>query len=200
MSIHRHSEAAFETVIEAHLLQNGYVSVARDGFDRDRAIFPDTVLAFIRETQPVEWAKLEALHGEQTGEQILTDLCKWMDANGSLATLRHGFKCYGRTLHAAFFKAAHELNPELEARYAANRLGLTRQLRFSPQSEKSLDVTLKPERHPHRDSGTQKPAHRADSRECDPPVPARPRPPASRSSSSSAARSSISPSILNACV
>ena len=65
-----------------------------------------------------------------------------MDANGSLATLRHGFKCYGRTLHAAFFKAAHELNPEFEARYAANRLGLTRQLRFSPQSEKSLDVTL----------------------------------------------------------
>ena len=65
-----------------------------------------------------------------------------MDANGSLATLRHGFKCYGRTLHAAFFKAAHELNPELDARYAANRLGLTRQLRFSPQSEKSLNITL----------------------------------------------------------
>ena len=136
------SEAAFESVIEAHLLQNGYVPIARDGFDRDRAIFPATVLAFIRETQPVEWAKLEALHGDQTGEQILTDLCKWMDANGSLATLRHGFKCYGRTFHAAFFKAAHELNPELDARYAANRLGLTRQLRFSPQSEKSLDITL----------------------------------------------------------
>ena len=38
-----------------------------------------------------------------------------MDANGSLATLRHGFKCYGRTLRVAFFKAAHEMNPELEA-------------------------------------------------------------------------------------
>ena len=142
MSDSRHSEAAFESVIEAHLLQNGYIPIAREGFDRDRAIFPATVLAFIRETQPVEWAKLEALHGDQTGEQILTDLCKWMDANGSLATLRHGFKCYGRTLHAAFFKAAHELNPELDARYAANRTGLTRQLRFSPQSEKSLDITL----------------------------------------------------------
>ena len=138
----RHSEAAFETVIEAHLLANGYVPVDRDGFDRERAIFPETVLAFIRETQPKEWAKLEALHGEKTGEQVLGDLCKWMDANGALATLRHGFKCYGRTLHAAFFKAAHELNPELEARYAANRLGLTRQLHFSPRSEKSLDVTL----------------------------------------------------------
>ncbi len=136
------SEAAFETVIEAHLLRNGYVPVPGEGFDRDHAIFPDTVLAFIRETQPVQWAKLEALHGVQTGEQILTDLCKWMDANGSLATLRHGFKCYGRTLHVAFFKAAHELNPELEARYVANQLGLTRQLRFSSRSEKSLDLTV----------------------------------------------------------
>jgi type I restriction enzyme R subunit len=138
----RHSESAFETVIEQHLLANGYVSVSREGFDRERAIFPETVLGFIRETQPAEWAKLEALHGARTGEQILADLCKWMDANGSLTTLRHGFKCYGRTLRVAFFKAAHELNPELEARYAANRLGLTRQLRFSPRSEKSLDITL----------------------------------------------------------
>jgi type I restriction enzyme, R subunit len=142
MSTARHSEAAFETVIEAHLLKNGYVTVDREGFDRERAIFPETVLVFIRETQPTEWTKLEALHGEKTGEQILADLCKWMDAYGSLATLRHGFKCYGRTLRVAFFKAAHELNPELEARYAANRLGLTRQLRFSPHSEKSLDITL----------------------------------------------------------
>ena len=138
----RHSEAAFETVIETYLLANGYVTVNRDSFDRERAIFPETVLAFIRATQLKEWARLEALHREKTGEQILSDLCKWMDANGALATLRHGFKCYGRTLHVAYFKAAHELNPELEARYAANRLGLTRQLHFSPRSEQSLDVTL----------------------------------------------------------
>ena len=142
MSQGRHSEAAFETVIEAHLLAHGYVPTEPEGFDRERAIFPSTVLAFIRETQPKEWAKLESLHGDKTDEQILGDLCKWMDTNGALATLRHGFKCYGRTLHAAYFKAAHELNPELEACYAANRLGLTRQLHFSPRSEKSLDVTL----------------------------------------------------------
>lgn len=140
--IARHSEAAFETIIETHLLQNGYQSVSREGFDRDRAIFPEVVLSFIRQTQPKEWEKLESLHGDKTGEQILSDLCKWMDANGSLATLRHGFKCYGKTLRVAFFKAAHELNPELEERYAANRLGLTRQLHFSPRSEKSLDVTI----------------------------------------------------------
>ena len=138
----RHSEGAFETVIEATLLANGYVSQPAEGFDRDRAIFPETVLDFIRSTQPKEWKALEALHGEKTGSQILTDLIKWMDREGSLATLRHGFKCYGKTLRVAFFKAAHALNPELEARHAANRVGITRQLHFSKTSEKSLDVAL----------------------------------------------------------
>src|SRR5262245_18285646 len=142
MSAPRNSEAAFETVIEHHLLGHGYVAVSRDGFDRERAIFPAVVLDFIKDTQHKEWAKLEALHGPKTGEQILTDLCKWMDANGSLATLRHGFKCYGRTLFVAYFKAAHELKPELEERCSKNRLGLTRQLYFTTRSEKSLDVTL----------------------------------------------------------
>jgi type I restriction enzyme R subunit len=136
------TECAFETVIESHLLANGYVAIEREGFDRERAIFPAVALAFIRETQPKEWEKLEALHGEKTSEQILADLCKWMDTYGSLATLRHGFKCYGRNLRVAYFKAAHELNPELEARYAGNWVGITRQLKFSSRSEASLDVTV----------------------------------------------------------
>lgn len=171
----RTNEAAFETVIEAHLLVHGYTCLVPGGFDRERAIFPETVLAFIRETQPTEWAKLEALHGAKTGEQVLADLCKWLDANGLLATLRHGFKCYGRTLRVAYFKAAHELNPELEAHYAANRLGLTRQLRFSPRSEKSLDVTLSLNGISRRHGGAQESAHRADRGRRDAPVPARPR-------------------------
>jgi len=142
MSQARHSEAAFESVIENHLLAHGYVQVM-SRFDRTRATFPDEAIAFIRTTQPKEWAKLEALHGENTTTQILTDLCKWMDTYGSLHTLRHGFKCYGRTLRIAYFKAAHALNPELEARYAANRVGITRQLHYSDRDPaKSLDVTL----------------------------------------------------------
>lgn len=135
-------EAAFETALSATLIAGGYVKVSPGTFDRERAIFPQIVLDFIRETQPKQWEKLETLHGEKTDERILTDLCKWMDANGSLATLRHGFKCYGRTLRVAFFKPAHGMNPELEKRYQANRLGLTRQLHFSPKNGKSLDVTL----------------------------------------------------------
>ena len=137
-----HREAAFESVIEAHLLDNGYVTL-KSRFDPKRAIFPQVVIDFIQRTQPKEWARLEALHGQHTAAQVLTDLCKWMDTYGSLHTLRHGFKCYGRTLRAAYFKAAHGLNPDLEERYTANCLGLTRQLHFSQRDRGlSLDITL----------------------------------------------------------
>lgn len=142
MSTARHSEAAFESVIENHLLANGYIQV-KSHFDRTRAIFPEEAIAFIQQTQPKDWAKLEALHGDNTPNQVLTDLCKWMDSYGALHVLRHGFKCYGRTLRVAYFKAAHTLNAGLEANYAANRLGSTRQLHYSDRDPaKSLDIVL----------------------------------------------------------
>jgi len=137
-----HTEAAFETVLFDSLVAGGCEVISRDGFDRERAIFPVVVLDFIRATQLKHWEKLESLHGAKTGERIIHDLCNWLDTHGSLATLRHGFKCYGRTLRVAFFKAAHELNPELEARHRANRVGVTRQLHYSTRNENSIDVVL----------------------------------------------------------
>jgi len=137
------SELAFETAIETVLLLNGYVKHKSKEFDAELAIFPEVALSFIQKTQPNVWDKLEALHKEKTGERVIAALCKWMDTHGVLATLRHGFKCYGKTLRIAFFKPAHGLNPELEARYAENILGITRQLYFSTKRPKdSLDVTL----------------------------------------------------------
>jgi len=117
------SETAFETAIEAVLLADGYQSLVSESFDRERAVFPLVALEFIRETQPSSWSKLEALLGDDTGNRILEALCKWMDTHGVLTTLRHGFKCFGRTLRIAFFRPAHVLNPELEARYQANLVG-----------------------------------------------------------------------------
>lgn len=142
MSVFTRRETAFESVIEADLLGGGYVAVSGKSFDLERAVFPDIILEFIRDTQPREWARLETLLGAKTGEQILSDLCRWMDAHGSLATLRHGFKCYGRTLRVAYFKPAHGLNPELDARYRANRVGLTRQLRYGARHTNSLDLVI----------------------------------------------------------
>jgi len=57
MSDKRVLEAAFETVIEAQLLAAGYTAVDGKGFDRERAIFPEEALAFIRATQPQIWSR-----------------------------------------------------------------------------------------------------------------------------------------------
>lgn len=138
----RHDEASFESVIEAHLLASGYVSLAATAYDAERALFPPVVLAFIRATQPKEWARLEALHGTNTETTVLKDLTHWLDTHGTLAVLRNGFKCYGRTLRVAYFKPAHGMNPELATQYAANRLGVTRQLRYSLRNTNELDLVL----------------------------------------------------------
>ena len=94
----RTSEAAFETAIEDVLLKAGYESLESTAFDRERAIFPEPALDFIQSTQPKVWKKLEALHGDETGERVLAALCKWMNTHGALATLRHGFKCFGKMI------------------------------------------------------------------------------------------------------
>ena len=66
----RTTEAAFETVIEAPLLENGYERITGEGYDRNRAIFSDTAPTFIRETQPKERTRLESLHGDGTDEKL----------------------------------------------------------------------------------------------------------------------------------
>ena len=138
----RHNEASFESVIEAHLLANGYESIAPSAYQSGHVFFPAIALAFIRTSQPKEWAKLEALHGTNTEPTVLKDLTHWLDTYGTLAVLRNGFKCYGRTLRVAFFKPAHGMNPELAAQYSANRVGVTRQLRYSAKNTNELDLVL----------------------------------------------------------
>ncbi len=70
MSAPRHSESAFETVIETHLPANGYVSVAGGGFDRDRAFFPVTVLHSIREPRSKNRANTKRLHGDKNSHRL----------------------------------------------------------------------------------------------------------------------------------
>lgn len=147
MSNNRTNEAAFETVIEQYMLNNGFTAIAKEGYHKEKAFFPAVAIQFIKTTQPAEWSKLEALLGANTEQQVITDLTKWLDSNGSLNTLRHGFKCYGRLLQLAYFKAAHTLNPELEDKYKANITGITRQLQYSTRNNEIkkagiLDIML----------------------------------------------------------
>jgi len=56
--------------------------------------------------------------------------------------LRHGFKCFGKLFRVAYFAPASGMNPDTQKLYAANRLTVTRQLRYSARHGNTLDVTL----------------------------------------------------------
>ena len=140
-----HREIAFEEAIEHHLLTDaGYEKADPKSFDPERAVDPTVFLAFVQETQPEKWESLEKLHGGDTAAIVLDDLCKALDGTaGSLGVLRHGFKCFGKKIDAAYFAAAHGMNPDNQRLYAANRLTVTRQLHYSEsEPKKSLDLAL----------------------------------------------------------
>lgn len=137
-----HREIAFEAAIEDHLLKNGYSKASPENFDREMAIDPTILVSFIQETQDKTWQALEKLHGANTQDIILSDLCKSMASRGSLDIIRHGFKCYGKQIEVAFFKPSHGLNPETIKLYESNQLTVTRQLKYSTKNENSIDLVL----------------------------------------------------------
>lgn len=47
-------EAAFETVIEEHLLANGYGRVAPGAYDKARAIFPEELTPILAVARPFD--------------------------------------------------------------------------------------------------------------------------------------------------
>lgn len=144
MSIHK--EISFETEICQHLSAHGWLYAESDAanYDRARALFPADVLAWVQATQPKAWEALTKNHGAQAGETLIARLRDQLDQRGTLDVLRHGIELLGlRTpLKIAEFKPALAINADILARYAANRLRVVRQVRYSLHSENSIDLVL----------------------------------------------------------
>jgi len=141
----QYREVAFETAIENHLLTfGGYVKGDPDTFDQERGLDPTMLLPFIQQTQPREWEYLHNIQGDKAGETLLDDLCRALNSEheGCLKVLRHGFKCFGKLFRVAYFQPASGMNPETQRLYAANRLTVTRQLRYSNQHDNTVDLVL----------------------------------------------------------
>ncbi|MBU6395754.1 MAG: DEAD/DEAH box helicase family protein [Sphingomonadales bacterium] len=129
--MHAHTEHAFETAIEHGLItRGGYAKGDPKGFDPATALFQGDVTAYIRASQPARWAQLEAMLKDRTAATVIDSLTKELASKGALGVLRHGFKCYGKELRLASFQPNSGMNPEASARYAANRLTVTRQVEF----------------------------------------------------------------------
>jgi type I restriction enzyme R subunit len=138
----RHTERAFEDAVEAGLLERGWERGAAELYDRENAILPEEFLAFFPRSQPELAAALKKQHGANFEAGVLDALVKTLASHGALHVLRHGFKFYGRKIEGAWFRPSHNLNPDILARYDANRLAVVRQLKFIPGHDDSIDVAL----------------------------------------------------------
>jgi type I restriction enzyme R subunit len=137
------TERAFETYVEEILLtRGGWQSGSNAEWDKERALFPARVFAFIHETQPKLWDEMRAQHATGLEILLLSTLVKELDAKGSLNILRHGFKFYGKTFRLAYFKPAHGANYEVLELFAKNRLTVTRQVPCHPADNCTTDLVL----------------------------------------------------------
>ena len=144
MSVHQ--EISFEDEICGHLAAHGwrYEPGAASAYDRARALFPPDLVAWIEATQPKAWETLKTTHGAAAEGVLLDRVRRQLDDRGTLDVLRHGVDMVGlrQSLALAQFKPALSMNADILARYAANRLRVVRQVRYSKANENSLDLVL----------------------------------------------------------
>ncbi len=138
-----HTEQTFEEAIEHHLLNHGgYVQGHSDDFDAKLGLFPNYVIAFLKQSQPKAWDKIEAVHKDETENKVLQRMIKEIDLRGVLDVMRKGFTDYGVKFQMAFFQPESTLNPDAEALYQQNHLSVTRQLYYERVGRNSLDMVL----------------------------------------------------------
>ncbi len=124
-----YQEIDFENEIEHALISSGgYEKDYPDAYDSETALFPADVIAFVQKTQPKIWERLIKLDAAKASVMLLESLVKELAVKGSLAVLREGFKCVGKTVRLAYFAPNTDLDPASAERYNDNRLTIVRQV------------------------------------------------------------------------
>ena len=144
MSLHK--EISFEDEICEYLGGHGWIYADGDAakYDLARALFPEDVIAWVQTAHPKVWDSLTKSHGAKAGEMLLDRIRAQQNQRGTIDVLRHGVELLGtkQPLKLAEFKPASGINPDIIARYAANRLRVVRQVHYSLHNENSIDLVL----------------------------------------------------------
>ncbi|MBY6836771.1 type I restriction endonuclease subunit R [Clostridium botulinum] len=136
-------EKAFEEAIEEYLItKGGYIKGNPKNFNRELALDNDTLIKFIKKTQPKKWERYVTIYGSASEESFIKRFNKEVRINGLLAILRRGFKDRGIKFDVAYFKPANTDNTERVKLYDDNILHCTRQLHYSVFNENSIDIVL----------------------------------------------------------
>ncbi|MFM5035410.1 type I restriction endonuclease subunit R [Aeromonas media] len=141
----RAREKAFQDHIIGELIAQGWLVGESAHYDRERALYPEDLIAFVQESQPEGWQKYCKTYGEEPERHLLNATVRALESEerGTLWLLRHQVEDRGHRLAVATFKPDHDLNPELLERYAKNRLRVVPELVYSPHGyEGRLDLTL----------------------------------------------------------
>ncbi|MEC5129544.1 type I restriction endonuclease [Verrucomicrobiales bacterium BCK34] len=140
------AERAFQSEIVKHLTGTGWLEGKSAHYDRERALYPEDVIGFVKETQPEAWEKLSKQYPKDPEKALLDAVARQLgkaDPNGTakelrkygtLGVLRHPIKDRGAQIRMCQFKPDHDLNPETLMRYGANRLRVVQELKYSPYS------------------------------------------------------------------
>ena len=147
------TEKLLEDEITAHLVAHGGYGTCKLGtepgshreFDPTLGLDTLELFTFIEETQRPAWEKLVAAHGGEDAharQRFVHRLAQQIDERGTVDVLRHGVRDQNVEIQLSYRKPAFEVAPELVADYDANRLTVTRQLPYDPDSNKTLDLCL----------------------------------------------------------
>ncbi|WP_129978013.1 type I restriction endonuclease [Rhodococcus sp. Q1] len=142
-----YNEVVFESEICAHLESQGWLYSVNDaGYDRERALFPEDLFAWLQETQRAAYEK--ALKAAGSSAKFLDVLTTALDkplehGGGALSILRNGVQYIGGgRLKMAQFRPETSLNATTNEQYAAMRVRVMRQVHFSTADQRSIDLVF----------------------------------------------------------
>lgn len=139
----QHHEKHLEAYIVSRLAAQGWLVGSSEGYDADRALYPEDLEAWLKASQPQKWERLAATNGAGTLKVVMDRLEAALEKQGTIQTLRRGFAVAGAG-HLDLSEAAPEdrRNQAVLDRYAANRLRVVPQLKYHPGRELALDLGL----------------------------------------------------------
>ena len=143
MSIDVTNEKRFEEDIETFLVseEGGYTKTT-DTYDPKCGLYVNTLINFIQETQPKEWARFENANKVNPIGKFIQAFNMACDTDGLIHVLRHGFKHRGISFRVCYFKPESSLNETAIANYKSNIINCNRQWFYSSDSHKSVDMVL----------------------------------------------------------
>jgi type I restriction enzyme R subunit len=138
-----------EKGLEAHISQylveeNKYLLRENKAYDNVSCLDIELLFQFLEATQPKALAKLKTYHKDLYKQKITKRLNDQIQAKGIIEVLRKGITdgFTDTKLHLFYDKPVSAYNTDANALYKANIFSVMRQVYFSPNDKKSLDMMI----------------------------------------------------------